>query len=258
MGPASHQTHLGLAIATISFSFLLYLFGMASNDALDVEKDRQLRPERPIPSGQLQQSDVAKVIFAIVLGMFGLSLALPKEQSVFFIASAVAILLYNGPFKKNFLLALLAIASARGLNFLGAFGPSEWDGLWTVPLASIFLHTITILTLSKGEDEDLPVSSWMWGLNGLSALPMFAYGLYSNNLLMLVASLFWCAFTTFNIWKLRTPKRQVRPQLIGAMVGAFTLLDASYLYAFGHPRAAAAFIVLYLLGKRWSRRFPPG
>jgi hypothetical protein len=148
------------------------------------------------------------------------------------------------------------IACARATHFLAGYGPLEFDLTWLLPALAIATHTITIMVLAEGEDRDLPVPHWIWGLNGTSAMCVITAG--NISLYAIGASMMWLLFSSSIIWKFRSESRQVRPRLIGAMVGAFTLLDASYLLAMGTNQMAAIFILLYLVGKKVSRRFPPG
>lgn len=240
----------------LSASASLYLFGMVSNDVLDREKDATFRPERPIPSGVISLNHASMAIVIIVLLMFLISLGLEERQRLFFVASAIAILLYNGPCKSRWWLATFVIASARACNFLMGCGPMDLDTTWLLPTMAIALHTVTIMVLAEGEDRDTPLPQWIWGINALSALCVSCLPLGFPH--AVGAALLWFGFTSWIIWQFRSESRKVRPRLIGAMVGAFTLLDASYLFALGANRLAGGFIVIHLVGKTLSRRFPPG
>lgn len=233
----------------------LYLFGMISNDVLDHKKDALLRPERPIPAGLISLKQAKMALLGIVAIMVLLSLGLEDSQRMYFFISASAILLYNGPFKGNWWLATCIIAVARASHFLVGYGPLSFDLTWTGPAAAIACHTITIMILAEGEDSDTPIPLWIWAWNSLSALCLFGM---SASFFALGPTLLWLGFSSWIIWQFRSESRQVRPRLIGAMVGAFTLLDASYLLIMGAHQMVAAFILLYLIGKKLSRRFPPG
>ena len=61
----------GVAVVGMA-TVLLYMGGMALNDAVDAAVDRRQRPERPIPSGRVslrQAYGVAVVLFLIALGL---------------------------------------------------------------------------------------------------------------------------------------------------------------------------------------------
>lgn len=110
----------------------LYWAGMVLNDVFDVRRDRQERPTRPIPAGDIPLSQ-AKTVgwFLLFSGIMaaGLSGVVQSEQFPTtwlpaLVASllAVMIVLYDGPLKKT-PLAPAAMGSCRVLSFLLGASP---------------------------------------------------------------------------------------------------------------------------------------
>ena len=101
----------------------LYLAGMVWNDVFDVETDRQERPDRPIPSGDVSLSFARGL--AIVLTLIGLGAAAAAGLTPLAVAVllTVAILFYDG-FAKNYPFGPLAMGLCRGLNVLLGASPA--------------------------------------------------------------------------------------------------------------------------------------
>ncbi len=106
---------------------LMYTAGMVLNDVYDVEVDRQERPFRPLPSGQISLGWATWLGYEMLL--LGVALAWlaglihPGEvatswkSGVLAVCLAVCILLYNGVLKKT-ILGPVAMGGCRFLNLL--------------------------------------------------------------------------------------------------------------------------------------------
>ncbi len=101
------QRYLPMMIAVVA----LYWSGMALNDLLDVEQDRKERPHRPIASGRISKKQATITVWGL-LGIGILAAALsgwipaPALQPsalplVVGIGIAIAVFLYDGPFKRT-------------------------------------------------------------------------------------------------------------------------------------------------------------
>lgn len=101
----------------------LYLGGMVLNDVFDVALDRQERPERPIPAGQVSRT--AAAVFGSLLLVMGLTSATAASvlgETGFTslnlaVVLAAAIVLYDS-LLKNTIAAPLGMGVCRGLNLL--------------------------------------------------------------------------------------------------------------------------------------------
>ena len=110
----------------------LYWAGMILNDVFDVVHDKQERPSRPIPAGQISLSQ-AKTVgwFLLLSGIVAATLSgvvqseqLPTTWLPALVATllAVMIVVYDGPLKKT-PLAPAAMGSCRVLSFLLGASP---------------------------------------------------------------------------------------------------------------------------------------
>jgi hypothetical protein len=133
LGGAGNPEQLPLLVAGAS---LLYLGGMFLNDAFDAQYDRQYRPERPIPAGDISLTTVWRWGL-IVLGLGGASLIfLGRVTGALGVALLLLIVLYNA-FHKQLVWAPILMAACRFLVYViaasiaanGVTGWALWGGL---------------------------------------------------------------------------------------------------------------------------------
>lgn len=239
-----------LELLPLLMSACLYLFGMASNDALDVAKDRRLRANRPLARGDLPLESVHRFLGLIGLIFLCTCFFLEPEQRMFYGLSALGILGYNGPLKGLPFLNALSLGCARGFNILGAWGPSQGWVFPSLVFGTVCVYTVTILWVSEGEDSPQAISLKAWLAWALSALGLLV--------LSGIAALPWCAWTVLQLYLQRSSPPELRPKLTGLLVAAFTLLEASVLLGRGQLLGALAFVSIYGAGRRLSKAFPVG
>jgi 4-hydroxybenzoate polyprenyltransferase len=133
LGGAGNPEQLPLLVAGAS---LLYLGGMFLNDAFDAQYDRQYRPERPIPAGDIGLTTVWQWGL-IALGLGGASLIfLGRVTGALGVALLLLIVLYNA-FHKQLLWAPVLMAACRFMVYAiaastaanGVTGWPLWGGL---------------------------------------------------------------------------------------------------------------------------------
>lgn len=109
---------LGCLPHLLAASACLYLAGMAWNDLFDVEEDARLRPERPLPSGDVTMTGGYLVAAALVV--VGLMLAMAAGRLSFLIAATLAlcVFLYDGLLKEVPVVGPACMGACRGLNLL--------------------------------------------------------------------------------------------------------------------------------------------
>jgi 4-hydroxybenzoate polyprenyltransferase len=164
----SHGPEPLLQLVTVVLAGVsLYWAGMILNDVFDVDRDRELRPTRPIPSGliQLRHAQTAGWALLIIgIGLAGLSGYVPSEIGGTWLPAAVALLLaiaivaYDGPLKET-PLAPAAMGSCRVLSFLLGASPCfvvTADGLvfptYVVCIAAGFgIYVMGITTMARHE-----------------------------------------------------------------------------------------------------------
>jgi 4-hydroxybenzoate polyprenyltransferase len=195
--------HLGLQptkpfLLLMAASVALYMAGTVLNDWFDRRTDAALRPERPIPSGNVSPG------LALALGVGLLLLGLASAFAVTFVSEpgalrirpivvaallAVAILLYDGVLKRT-LVAPLAMGTCRALNILlgmsvatGAAGqaatglPLEYDASqWAVALG-LGTYVAGITWFARDEATGESRANLIWGMlvmmAGLALLACF-------------------------------------------------------------------------------------
>ncbi|QDT09103.1 prenyltransferase [Planctomycetes bacterium K23_9] len=123
---------LGRFACVLIAGVLLYWAGMVLNDVFDVERDRQERPTRPIPAGDISISQatiagwtllIAGIVLAAASGLISSSqFAVTWLPGLVALVLAVMIVLYDGPLKKT-PLAPAAMGSCRVLSFLLGASP---------------------------------------------------------------------------------------------------------------------------------------
>lgn len=154
-GPATELLLLCVA------SGLMYTAGMVLNDVFDVEVDRQERPERPLPSGQIPLAFARLLGFAMLLfgcGTAWLVSMFASDPRPGGIATALALMVvaYDAVLKKT-PLGPLAMGACRMLNVL--LGMSVLDGSWETSHylvaggLGVYITGVTIFARQEAEES---------------------------------------------------------------------------------------------------------
>lgn len=265
-------------------STLAYLGGMVFNDIFDRERDKELNPKRPLPSGRISLVEALTFGGGLILASSALALVLGLEAWAWNGALILAIFAYDGVLKRFRALGSLAMAACRGLNILfGAAAISTiqapdfqalMPGDWVVFMAlASFVYIFALTMLSTYEDEEASKEALL--LNGvllifapvsLCALRM-RFGLPSSfseswldilgfmveqALMLLVLALIYEA------WKKGT--RATGHNTTRWLIRGTLLLGSGALILAGLPFLALfnlALSVPYVLGARWLFRPRP-
>ena len=155
-GSGNLNTFLGLA-GGLS---LLYIGGMYLNDYFDVEFDKQFRPERPIPSGNISRSTVLTA--SLLLFTLGLVLIAWMEiRSLWYAVALLAIIVLYDWVHKHTAFGVPLMAACRTGVYLtvGAattlgVTPSIWGGG-----GLIFFYVLGITALARTESTALKTSA---------------------------------------------------------------------------------------------------
>ena len=134
---------------------LLYVAGMALNDAVDAKTDRRERPERPIPSGRIsRRAAYTFVVATFSLGLILLAACSPPALGAGMILAAV-IVVYDLSHKKH-PASVVLMGACRGLVYLVAAAAIGWP-LEIMPLApfatAITLYTVLFTIIARAETE---------------------------------------------------------------------------------------------------------
>ena len=229
----------------------LYAGGVVFNDVFDAELDAQERPERPIPSGRVSQTQGA-IVGALLL-MAGIAAAAQVGVTSLGLAVAIALacLLYDGFSKHNTWLGPINMGLCRGMNWmLGASAvPLAVSERWYLAIVPI-LFIAAITAISQGEVNGGNATTG-WIAIGLMlvvlASPLLLSGLSSFTLvsaLPFAIVLGWRILPPF--WRAtHQPEPEVIRTAVRAGILSLVVLDAAI--SSGFAGAAYGLVVLCLL-----------
>ncbi|HZF00364.1 MAG TPA: UbiA family prenyltransferase [Methylomirabilota bacterium] len=139
----------------------LYTGGMFLNDAFDSEFDRQRRPSRPIPSGQITREQVWLWSFGL-LAVGALSLAvISKTSGILAVALLACIVIYDATHK-----AVTASPWLMGLCRFWVYVIAGSTGIWGVngwPIwcgAALAFYVVGLSSIARRESFRGPVPYW--------------------------------------------------------------------------------------------------
>ncbi|MBS3764421.1 MAG: UbiA family prenyltransferase [Planctomycetes bacterium] len=142
---------LGLVLASV----FLYGFGLALNDLLDLKRDSQERPDRPLPSGRIPLKHVRAVL--AFLGIAGAAAAATAGFDALLIALGllIFIVLYNGPGRRIGAFGFFLMGVCRGGNVIlgGSIAlPAQWSMLYLVAaIEAVYIACVTALASRETE-----------------------------------------------------------------------------------------------------------
>jgi hypothetical protein len=223
----------------------LYSGGMFLNDAVDVEFDRQHRPERPIPTGVISTGEVWGfglgwlILGTVLLVFFGSSTA------ILAILLVISILLYD-VIHKAIAFSPVLMALCRFFLFLTAASTGEEGvtGLAIWSALALALYVVGLSYVAKGESTRGPLRYWPCFL--LAAPIFLAYmvneGEYKSRSTLLSAILTLWIFRNlrFTFW---SSEKNIGRTVSGLLAG-IVLVDLLAL-AGGTPATGVIFILLF-------------
>jgi 4-hydroxybenzoate polyprenyltransferase len=148
-----------------------YIGGMLLNDAFDAHHDAQVRPERPIPAGDVTRREVFAVGGALLL--LGLA-SLPATGTVLLVGAALTlgILVYDYHHKGS-RIAPLIMGGCRGLLYLlaaaaaGWVSPAAWMGAGVM---AAYVTWLTLVGRVAGRHAAILVPALIAGISLVDAL----------------------------------------------------------------------------------------
>ncbi len=244
---------------------LFYVAGMSLNDAFDVDVDRKQRPERPIPSGAIDQQTV--FIACIVMFLVGLSLlawvgfvatgGTGGWPSVAGVVLVISIVVYDWHHKENpfspFIMGVcrMMVYVTAGLCFL--VPPPAWLLLAALVL---FSYLIGLTYIAKQEnyakiDSLKPV---------LLFAPPLLYGLYMMitqlSFVMVAAFLGLMVVLGITLWMLYRRLPGDIGLAVSTLIAGICLMDAIFLASAGENMLAFWAIVGFGLTLFLQRLIP--
>ena len=239
-----------LAMAAVS---LAYTGGMFLNDAFDRDFDARLRPDRPIPAGEVS----ARQVFAWGYAMLGASVLLPAAFRQWHAAMAgvllcLAIVLYDAHHKHNPLSPLL-MGACRLLVYVvaalavgGQLGPGVWLG------AATLLGYLIGLTYAA-KSERLARLDRIWPLALLLAPLLYAVSKIPTQPAVLLPAAIWATWTALAVRKLLRRGPGDVASAVGALLAGISIVDAIMLAGAGDLALAIAALILFALTMRLQR-----
>jgi len=242
----------------LAASALLYASGMAFNDVFDLERDRTLHPDRPLPSGAIRQGQAA--LMAVVLMASGVGLAFtgwwPGILALFL---AGTILLYDSALSHT-VAGPVSMGMCRFANvLLGASlaGPIEPVGYAAAGVVGV--HTLAISLAARRETRPAArpalVAAWLpcvAAAGGLIVLAAVADGRPGPAAPFALAAVSWTG-----VRLIAALRRGTTPAVVGLVktaILALPILDGGLVAAFYDWRwgvaVAALALPAWLMG-RW-------
>jgi len=246
--PFSWAVYGGLSAAMA----LAYVGGMYLNDAFDRDFDARVRPERPIPSGEV----TARQVLVLGFAMLGLSVwcvgvvvwrgaggaLLPAISSM--LALSGTIVFYDLYHKQN-PLSPVVMGACRVLVYVtSALVISQFpNGLVFWGAAALLGYLVGLSYAAK--QENLGEVKNLWPL-ALLALPLASVVLIRDAAGALFLALFaaWAGYALS--WLLRKQGRNI-PRAVGYFIAGISLLDGALTGLAGQPWLALACVIGFFL-----------
>lgn len=212
---------------------LLYFAGMVLNDAFDAKRDREIRPERPIPQGVItaKQAWITGLVMVAIATLLAFKIGVATGLST--LALAFTILLYT--FLHHFPVAAIPLmAICRGLVYViavSAFSLQNQGAILLIYCGIIASYTAILTLVGTSEHEKQTRYSWVIFMTLLPAvLPIVLYGIYSP--------IAWFAFIAFVIWILFAWRNFLAPDSspisgMHKLLSGFALLDCILIASIG-------------------------
>ena len=139
-------------VGLVAASVFLYAGGVALNDVCDVARDRDERPERPIPSGRISRRAAWRLALGLLVIGFGFAALTSTRAAMIAGSLTVAIVLYDAVLKST-PVAPAVMGLCRALNL--ALGMHAAGSLWTAaamtPIGLMWVYVASITFFARHE-----------------------------------------------------------------------------------------------------------
>lgn len=246
-----------LAVSAVAAAVILfYIGGMAMNDVVDRDIDRQQRPGRPIPSGRISVRDAAA--FTVACFAMGVGLAALAGPPVLLLSLLLvgAIVMYNR-FHKTVAFSVMLMGLCRAMVYIMAAAAVAWppDAVATVTLAVSMTAYIALVSVVARVETGTTLDGRRWtGLTLLiPALAPMAVLRPETWVWTVVAAII------VTVWLLSTSRHALaRPPRLGQAVPAWLagicLLDSLYLALLDEPALGAVALGCFIVTTAAHRR----
>jgi 4-hydroxybenzoate polyprenyltransferase len=162
----------GPAVRAVGASILVYAAGMVLNDHADRARDALLRPERPIPRGEVSPGTALGLGLAMLVAALALS-PVRLHHGIM----AVLVLAYDYGFSKRAAVGAVSMGILRGLNLATGFlvvdaVGTQWPEL-SIACGAYGLYILAVTLLGIMEDEPRVQPRVLQSLQALPPLVAF-------------------------------------------------------------------------------------
>jgi 4-hydroxybenzoate polyprenyltransferase len=276
-------TQLGTLALAAGAGCCLLAAGMAQNALVDLPEDRLIKPERPLPSGDIRPRTVALACMLLTLG--GVFLAASISRAVLLLSGAVVLmtLAYHVGLKRQRVSGCVALGLLRGMDLMlgataffsvagGAELAAPWDApdLWHAPLLVASLYALYIMGASLHASTDDEQGSGHASRTGLLLAAIALVLAAATPAATAIAdnaghALVWgsgAAVAVYAVLRLRRAARILPPPAItGVALSGLFLFDATVCLGTarwpGAVLAAVLVLALFGLSRLALRVFPP-
>lgn len=232
---------------------LAYIGGMFLNDAYDTSIDAIERPERPIPSGQIN----ASTVFAMGYGMLLASLCLVaftasrahggvQYATIAAVVLCLCIVLYNR-WHKNNPLSPFVMGLCRMLVYISAayaLLPAPAMAVFTGAVVTL-CYLIGLTYVAKHENTNGTFAPWPVAF---FAIPV-GFGLFHSigSLPTLLFTLLFCGWLMYSLQFILSESKRRIPKAVVSMIAGISLLDAVYISSTGATGLAIVAVATFAL-----------
>jgi 4-hydroxybenzoate polyprenyltransferase len=242
---------IAILIAAMS---LVYVGGMFLNDAFDAEHDNRVRPERPIPSGDIPLSVVFAAGFGLLAAGITACALLNLHSGVAALALAAAVVLYDWH-HKGVWWAPLVMGACRALVYVcaGLAATGELQPSLIAAAAAVLLYVSGLTYAARLEvQESHAAVVAMPLLLAPAALTLWRIG---PDLASLMAVLAFLAVAAIIVKQLLAGVRAVSGS-IGLLIAAISINDALFAATMGAQHAILACLACFVLTLVFQRYVP--
>lgn len=147
-------------------SLCFYAAGLIINDLSDINTDRQERPDRPLPSGQIRPLAASAVVLALLGAGQGFCCLLDPQAWWIGFMLVLTIFLYNLLFKNIRVLGPLTMGACRGLSvLLGVTAVPATEPLsptLVLAVATIAGYVAAVTHIARREMAATPIGNERW------------------------------------------------------------------------------------------------
>lgn len=256
-------------------AILLYLYGLVTNDIVDLENDKHERPYRPLPANLISifSAKFASIVFAI--SSMAITYFISIHTFIFSIILFMFITLYNFQFKSHVALGPLLLALCRVTSImLGAsFAPGTNANIqalyFIIPTVFFYIYGVSIVAqneMNTGEKRRGRGPILISILFSLLTIMFFVVVMFHipnnskievNSILFGIALYLWFVAVSFKHIIIFTRKQPpvIIQKGIGSLIRNLMILQAAWCAISELPIIATVIVILAFNARLASKKF---